>query len=116
MLPKNERLSRDKDIRETIRGKQYTVKTPLLYLTARDNSLTVSRLVVAAPKRLGKAVTRNRLRRIIVNAYSKNKHKLGKNIDIVIIPGNEAVGKTTQELGTAINHAIKCLNYENVYN
>ena len=107
MLPKKARLSSEREIRQTIKTKQYESRSHLLYLVAQENTLDVSRLAVVTPKKLGKAVVRNRLRRIFQAAFVKIRHKIAKNINLVIFPRPSAIGKTA---GDAEVGLVKCLN------
>ena len=109
MLSKYERLSKDQDIRKTIKSKQYTGRTPLLYLIARENHLDKTRIVVVTPKKLGKAVLRNRIRRIFVEGYSKIRDKIAKKVDIAIFPNQLSAGCKAQEIAASLKEAlIKC--------
>lgn len=107
MLPKSARLSSEREIRQTIKDKQYESKSPLLYLVANDNSLDESRLAVVIPKKLGKAVARNRVRRVFQAAFANIRHKIAKNIDLVVFPRSAAFGKTAPEIEVGLG---ECLN------
>jgi len=51
-----------------------------------DTQQTVPRILVITSKKLGGAVQRNRIRRVLYGAFNKIKHKINKNIDIVLFP------------------------------
>ena len=89
MLPKKERIKKGSEIKEIIRSKTNSFSTPLLYLLAKENSGNHNRLAIICSKKLGKAVVRNKIRRVLMQAYLKNKHIIKKNNDIVIIPRSE---------------------------
>ena len=112
MLPKSARLSSEREIRQTIKDKQYESKSPLLYLVANDNSLDESRLAVVIPKKLGRAVTRNRLRRLFQAAFARIKHKIAKNIDMVVFPRSAAIDKPVADIEVGLG---KCLNRIKLY-
>jgi len=84
LLPKDERLAKGSEIKSTIRGNR--INTPLLSIHTRDNPTGRKRMVVICKKSIGSAVIRNRTRRVIMAAYANIKHKIAKNIDIVIMP------------------------------
>jgi len=69
---------------------------------ARQNTLNYSRLAVITSKKLGKAVTRNRLRRVFKAVFAKIWRNLAKNIDLIVFPQAKAIGqpadKVTQTL------------------
>lgn len=111
MLPKKERLSKTRDIEEALKQRQYVFKGPLLYLIARDNHLRYSRLAVAASRKLGPAVRRNRLRRLVSEALSCIKNRMEKQVDMVVYPGQlvaaAGLGEIAAELRKAfIRHGI----------
>ena len=112
MLPKPERLSKDSEIKATLKAKHYTSKSPLLSLVGRANREACSRVVVVTPKKLGNACKRNRIRRVFSAAYSKIRLNIAKNVDLVLFPkkidGEPSLAMATKELS-------KCLNFCSLY-
>ncbi len=106
MLPKKEHLSRTRDIEEALKQKQYVFRSPLLSLTARDNNLCNSRLAVGASKKLGSAVKRNRVRRLIFEAFSRLKGGISKQIDVVIYPRQLAAEAGLEEFTGELRKAF----------
>jgi putative membrane protein insertion efficiency factor/ribonuclease P protein component len=76
------RISRGAEIKKILRQKQFHFTSPLLYFTGQDNK-KAERILVICSKKLGSAVSRNRIRRQIVGWYIKNRHKIAKNIDMI---------------------------------
>ncbi|MFH1347667.1 MAG: ribonuclease P protein component [Candidatus Margulisiibacteriota bacterium] len=111
MLPKCARLSSEREIRNTIRKKQYESKSPLLYLVAKDNSLDESRLAVVIPKKIGKAVVRNRLRRVFQAGFVEIRHKIAKNIDVVLFPRHASVGFDMKQAAECLGQSIKRIRF-----
>jgi ribonuclease P protein component len=72
------------------------------YLVVRllANNLEISRLGFSVSKRLGKAVVRNRIRRLLKEICRKIPVKPG--FDIVIIARNRAVGADYQQLTESV--------------
>lgn len=62
------------------------------------NGYGKGRLGITVTKRVGKAHTRNKVKRIFREIFRKNKEKLGKNIDIIIHARPNAVNRTYWEL------------------
>lgn len=107
MLPKRERLSSEREIRDTINRKQYEKRLPLLYFTAKDNELGFSRLCVVTSKKLGKATTRNRIRRIFFQAFYEIMHKKAKkHVDMVIFPRSSAAAKKIEAIKEELIKAL----------
>ena len=68
----------------------------------------LSRLGVTTSKRIGNAVTRNRLRRLVREAFRQNRHKLG-GIDIVVLNQPSASQADNRMLFESLdNHWRRC--------
>ena len=105
ILPKDERLLNRKDFVNLNRlGKRYPTKNFTVIL--KENGLEISRLGITVSKKIGNAVTRNRVKRLIREFYRLNKQYVPKGIDIVIIAKKGAKGlvfwKIRNELGEII--------------
>jgi ribonuclease P protein component len=49
------------------------------------NDVGLSRLGIAVPKRVGNAVTRNRIKRLIRETFRLNRESIGASIDLLIV-------------------------------
>lgn len=107
MLPRRTRLSKETEIKEVLRQKQYQQKHPLLFLVAKDSACDNARLVVVTPKRLGKATVRNRLRRIIAAAFAEILPAFKKRIDIVAFPSSRLIGLGASDAKVALTSCLK---------
>ena len=87
MLPRTNRLSREKEIKAVLKTKQYQARNPQLRIVAAENNKKTSRIVIVTPKKLGKANVRNRIRRRLAAVFAKILPEIRKNIDIVAFPG-----------------------------
>lgn len=95
MLPKEERLIKGSEIRKTTKGNR--IDTPLLSIYSRTNQTGNKRLVVICRKEIGGAVIRNKTRRALIAGYQIIKHKIDKNLDIVIMPRKAIKGQRAAE-------------------
>lgn len=102
MLSKRSRLRSNQEIKAALKEREFESRGPLLHYVARHNTLNYSRLAVVTPKKLGKAVTRNRLRRVFKAAFANIWRNIAKNVDLIIFPRAKAIGqpvdKVTQTL------------------
>ena len=57
-----------------------------VYFTANKEDKGISKFSVVTGRKLGKAVVRNRIKRIIKEVYRKNKEYFGRGIDWIFIP------------------------------
>jgi len=78
----------------------------VIYIPGRRNC---PRLGVTVSKRVGNAVTRNRLKRLIREFFRKNRHALEVNWDINIIAKPAAANLTTQEVAASLNRLFLSL-------
>ena len=83
-LPKNERLCLQKDIDSLFASGQSFVSYPLrivyLFVTQDDVSKSDISILISVPKkRIKKAVTRNRIKRLIRESYRHNKNESSKH-------------------------------------
>lgn len=82
---KQERLTKKREF-ETVFQEGTVVKNGKLVLYTMPNSLGVSRLGLVVSKKVGNAVRRNRVKRLLREVYRLNKHLLKSSVDIVAIP------------------------------
>jgi len=82
-FPKACRLLTNSQFR-TVLYQRKSVRDELLVLYALKNGLDYSRLGVSIGKSSGKAVVRNRLKRLIREAFRQNKHVIAPGFDYVV--------------------------------
>ncbi len=82
---KAERLTLQKEFERVFQeGKVFKDAKVVLYVIV--NSLPYSRLGLVVSKKVGNAVRRNRVKRLLREVYRLNKHLLAVHIDIIAIP------------------------------
>ncbi|MDR0325942.1 MAG: ribonuclease P protein component [Oscillospiraceae bacterium] len=73
-----------------------------LAMYARRNRLGATRLGITVSAKLGNAVTRNRVRRRVKEAYRLREDSFAKGFDIVIVARGRAVGADFTALGEEV--------------
>lgn len=57
-----------------------------VYFTANEDEKDISKFSIVTGKKLGNAVLRNRVKRVIKEVYRKNKEYFGRGINWIFIP------------------------------
>lgn len=98
-LSKNSRLRRNSSFQAVYRsGKSYANKNMVLYVLPQRGGQR--RVGFAAGKRLGSAVIRNRVKRLLREAYRLHQHRLATGFDLVIVGRQPLTGGS---LDTAVS-------------
>jgi len=86
LLPKKFSLSKKSDIEAVKSERRITGESPLLYFVAKKTQNEKSRLAAVLPKRLGKAVFRNKIKRRLASAFMRLIGEFVFPVDIVAYP------------------------------
>lgn len=90
-LPKSGRLCRNKSFQAVYRGgKSYANRQLVVYVLPQRGR--GRRVGFAAGKRLGSAVVRNRVKRLLREAYRLEQHRLADGFDLILV-GRQALVK-----------------------
>jgi ribonuclease P protein component len=85
-LPAIARIRNKKDFNAVFKnGKRFRGEYIDAVVANSDNDLNTPRIGISIPARVGKAVTRNRMRRLVREAFRLSRSRIQKNVDIVII-------------------------------
>ena len=104
-LPRKERLLNRKDFVNLNRlGKKY--RTKHFISISKENGLDINRLGITVSKKIGNAVIRNRIKRLIREIYRLRKNDIPKGYDVVVVARKGAADldyrKMKEELGEII--------------
>ncbi len=83
-FPKSSRLLTNKQFK-TVLARRLCVSDGLLKLFIAENDCDQPRLGVSVSKSCGNAVVRNRLKRLIREAFRQNQHQISSGIDYLVI-------------------------------
>jgi ribonuclease P protein component len=103
-LGREERIRRRADFEKAYAGGQ-RARGRFLTVIVRPNNLPVARLGVAASKKLGGAVYRNRAKRLLREVFRRNKPAPG--YDIVVIPRRELLDAELSSLEADYRAALR---------
>lgn len=107
-MKKTQSLKLNRDFRRLYsKGKSFVGGYTVVY--ASRNRYDESRLGITVSKSVGKAVKRNRLKRLMRESYRLMEDKIASGFDIVIVARNRALGKTQAQIQSDIKHAMQKL-------
>ena len=106
-FPKASRLLANSQFRFVL-AKRLNARDEFLLLFARENGLDYPRLGISIGKSCGNAVVRNRLKRLLREAFRQNKHLIAPGFDFVVLMSPQWVRQTreTKDVKAALG-AIK---------
>jgi ribonuclease P protein component len=85
------------------------VDGPLLSLVACDNDLGYDRLGLAASRKLGGAVARNRAKRLLREAFRRHKRRQARGEDLVVLPRPPLVARSQDEVDREYTNLLRRL-------
>jgi len=90
-LSKTERIKKNREIQAIFEGGRRAVN-PYFALHYSQNGLPHNRVGAVAGRKLGGAVVRNRLKRLLREVYRRNKHTLCPGYDLVLVARSKMLG------------------------
>lgn len=81
---------------DNLRKNSTKVENRDFYLIFKENNFHHSRIGLTVSKRIGNAVVRNRIKRIIRDYFRQNRNLIIKNYDIIVIAKKYIAGKTNK--------------------
>ena len=105
-LPKFEMLTKNYQFKKVYNnGKSIANRLVVLYYLRKDQDQR--RIGFSVSKKIGKAVTRNRIKRTFKEVYRKNKYRLIDNVDLFIIARRGIDQASYQEISNAMLRIFK---------
>lgn len=104
-LPKRERLRRTADF-QRVYGVRQVVHDRALVVFYLENGLPYARFGVAVGKKHGSAVRRNRLKRLLREAWRLNPGLFPSGVDYILIPRVGAGFRKTAEVEAALRRVV----------
>ncbi|GIO39254.1 ribonuclease P protein component [Paenibacillus antibioticophila] len=87
-------------------GKSFANRQLVVYYSPR-HEVERFRLGVSASKKIGNAVVRNRMRRVLKEIVRLHQHEIKDHVDLILIVRNGAVGMEFKELEKSVLHVLR---------
>ena len=97
-------LKLNRDFRRAYKGDSAVGGYTVVY--AKKNRYAFNRLGLTVSKAAGKAVVRNRLKRLMRESYRLMEGDIEKGYDFIIVARNRAVGKTFDQIKKDISFSM----------
>lgn len=89
-FPASARVRKQAEFDAVYAGNRYAADSTLVITAARSGN-TPTRLGLSVSRQVGNAVVRNRWKRLIREAFRKNRHRLPAGFDLVVRPRKGAI-------------------------
>ncbi|MBU91465.1 MAG: ribonuclease P protein component [Acidobacteria bacterium] len=110
-LPSDHRVRKRRDFERAYEeGKK--VVTSEFALFARANGLVHSRIGITTTRKLGTAVTRNRARRLVREAYRRHRNQIPTGLDFVFVVRPPLLDHKPSELASILMAAVQQASQE----
>ena len=105
-LPADHRVRKRRDFERAYEeGKKVVTSEFALFML--PNGSSTSRLGITTTRRLGKAVTRNRARRLVREAYRTHRQEVPGGYDLVVVVRSPLLKRNARELGAILIDAAR---------
>jgi ribonuclease P protein component len=104
------RLKKRKDFRKVFRAGTSVANRQFVLYTFKRMDEDVPRLGISISRKIGKAVVRNRIKRLIKEIVRHWMHQIQPQTDLVLIVRNPVAGLKYNEMESSLRHVMKRAN------
>ncbi len=112
-LPEQKRIHRQHEYRQIFKDGR-RIRYPEFVIIYRPNGLAYSRIGISVGRKFGKAVSRNRAKRLCRELFRLNQHNLPAGIDFVFLPRKRLLSTDWKRLLQRIAAAGKHIERDSI--
>ncbi|MBD2848022.1 ribonuclease P protein component [Paenibacillus sp. IB182496] len=101
------RLRNRQDFNRIYRGGRSFANSQLVVYWKRTPEVEHFRMGVSVSKKLGNAVVRNRMRRVLKEIVRLQADRIGKHVDFILIARRPAIGMRSKDLERSVLHVLR---------
>jgi len=110
MLKKAYRIKKNKEFQDIFKtGKSFANRELVIYYRRKKGQQHI-RIGISVGKKLGNAVTRNRIKRYIRECFIQLDDKIKQEYDIIVIARNRSIDMSFLRLCNSLQHLLKKQN------
>lgn len=106
-MKKRQRIKKNEEFQQVFKkGKSFANRQFVVYCFQKEEQAEF-RIGLSVSKKIGNAVTRNRIKRYIRQSFLEMKHQLRSDMDYVIIARHQAATKDFHETKKSLQHVLR---------
>ncbi|MCH5585039.1 ribonuclease P protein component [Shimazuella sp. AN120528] len=104
------RLKRRSDFRKVFRGGTSVANRQFVLYTFKRTDGEVARVGISISRKVGKAVVRNRIKRLVKEIVRQWMKQIHPQLDLILIARNPVAGLDYTEMESSLRHVMKRAN------
>jgi len=106
-MKKDYRIKKSKDFQDVFQNGQSTANRQFVVYVLKKKDQGHFRIGLSVSKKLGNAVVRNRIKRLIRQFFLEHKELVEQEVDYVIIARKPVVGMDYSEVKSSLQHVLR---------
>ncbi|WP_139364959.1 ribonuclease P protein component [Sutcliffiella halmapala] len=106
-MRKEQRIKKNKEFQHVFQGGKSMANRQFVIYALEKKEQPQFRIGLSVSKKIGNAVTRNRIKRLVRQAFLEMKEQLPGYVDIVVIARKPTAEMTYEEVEKSLHHVIR---------
>lgn len=106
-MNKRQRIKKDKEFQQVFKNRKSFANRQFVVYTYRKEQQVVFRVGLSVSKKIGNAVTRNRIKRYLRQSFLEMKDELQNDMDYVVVARHQAAQLDFHETKKSLQHVLR---------